>query len=103
MKKTNMMMLAALLAVGLVARAEDKKPDAPKDTYPLKTCVVSGEELDGMGDVVKQTYKDAAGKETEVRFCCKKCLKKFAADPDKYLKILDDAAAKNAKAAEEKK
>ena len=90
--------LAALLAVGLVVRAEDKKPDATteaaKDTYPLKTCVVSGEDLGDMGDVVKYTYKDAAGGEREVRFCCKKCLKKFSANPEKYLKMIDDAAAK---------
>lgn len=99
--------LAALLAVGLVVRAEDKKPDAPaaaaKDTYPLKTCVVSGDELDSMGDVVKYTYKDAAGGEREIRFCCKKCIKKFTANPDKYLKILDEAAAKAAAAPKEEK
>lgn len=94
--KLTIITLAALLAAGLIARAEDKKPEAPaaKDAYPLKTCVVSGDELDSMGDVVKYTYKDAAGGEREIRFCCKQCIKKFTAHPDKYLKILDDAAAK---------
>jgi YHS domain-containing protein len=101
--KFTIITLAAMLAAGLIACAEEKKDDAKKDAYPLKTCVVSGEELDGMGDTVKETYKDASGKETEVRFCCKKCVKKFAQDPDKYLKILNDAAAKAATVPAEKK
>jgi len=95
--------LAALLAAGLTARAEEKKGEAQKDTYPLKTCVVSGEELDSMGDVVKHTYTDAAGAQHEVRLCCKKCLKKFAQNPDKYLKMIDEAAKKDAKESSSKK
>jgi hypothetical protein len=67
-----------------------------KDDYPLKTCVVSDEELGGMGDVVKYTHKTPDGKEREVRFCCKKCIQKFEKDPAKYLKILDEAAARAA-------
>ncbi len=101
--KFTIIALAALLAAGLVVRAEEKKDEAKKDTYPLKTCVVSGEELDGMGAMVKHTYRDAAGKETEVRFCCKECIKKFAKNPDKYLKMIEEAAAKNAAAADAKK
>ena len=87
--------LAALLAAGLIVRAEEKAA-APKDTYPLKTCVVSDEELGSMDEMVKYTYKGADGKEREVRFCCKKCIKKFQKDPEPYLKKLDEAAAKAA-------
>jgi YHS domain-containing protein len=54
------------------------------DTYPLTTCVVSGEKLGEMGAPVVTNYKG-----TEVRFCCSGCVKKFNADPDKYLAKLD--------------
>ena len=61
--------------------------DAP--AYPLKTCVVSGEALGGMGKPVSVTHEG-----TEVLLCCKSCLKDFKADPAKYVKMVKDAAAK---------
>ncbi len=61
--------------------------DAP--AYPLKTCVVSGEKLGGMGKPVKVTHEG-----TDVYLCCKSCLKDFKADPAKYVKMVKDAAAK---------
>lgn len=64
--------------------------------YPLSTCVVSGDELGSMGDVVKYAYKTTEGKERDVLFCCKDCIKKFKKDPEKYLKMIDEAAAKKA-------
>ena len=71
--------LLTLLAFGTVAQASD--------TYPLKTCLVSGEQLGGdMGKPVVINYKG-----TEVRFCCKDCVKKFNADPGKYLAKLKAA------------
>jgi YHS domain-containing protein len=91
--KMTVITLAALLAAGLIVRAEEKAA-APKDTYPLKTCVVSDEDLGDMGDLVKYTYKSQDGKEREVRFCCRKCIKKFEKDPATYLKKLDEAEAK---------
>ena len=69
------------------AAATDKKPAAP---YPLKTCVVSGEELGAdMGKPVEVEYKGRT-----VQLCCKGCIKKFNAEPEKYIKILDEAEAK---------
>ena len=71
--------LLTLLAFGAVAQASDN--------YPLKTCVVSGEQLGGdMGKPVVINHKG-----TEVRFCCKDCVKKFNADPGKYLAKLKAA------------
>lgn len=52
----------------------------PSKDYPLKTCVVSGEDLDGMGGPIAFMYDG-----TEVQICCKGCMKKFLADPAKYL------------------
>jgi hypothetical protein len=62
--------------------------------YPLKTCIVSGEEFGGdMGDPVVMTYQGR-----EIKFCCSSCVKKFKKDPEKYLKKLDADAAKQKKA-----
>jgi YHS domain-containing protein len=59
-------------------------------SYPLTTCVVSGDKLGGdMGDPVKYDYQGR-----EIRFCCEGCIAKFKADPAKYLKILDAAVIK---------
>jgi YHS domain-containing protein len=48
--------------------------------YPLTTCVVSGEKLDGMGKPYVFQYQG-----TEVRLCCEDCRAKFDKDPAKYL------------------
>jgi hypothetical protein len=59
-------------------------------TYPLQTCVVSGEKLGGeMGKPVDYLHQGRL-----VRFCCKGCIKQFNAEPAKFLKVIDDAAAK---------
>lgn len=86
-------MKPALLAIALFtlaaatggARGEETK----KDTYPLTTCVVSGESLGDHGDPYVMQYQGR-----EVRFCCKDCRKDFLKEPAKYLKALDEAAAK---------
>lgn len=49
-------------------------------SYPLKTCVVSGEKLGEMGKVIDYVYKGRL-----VRFCCNHCIKDFEKDPEKYL------------------
>ncbi len=61
--------------------------------YPLKTCIISGDKLGEMGDPFVYEYKGR-----EIKFCCKNCLKDFKKDPAKYLKMIDEAAAKEKKA-----
>lgn len=56
--------------------------------YPIDYCVVSGEKLGGMGDPVKYDYKGRT-----VMFCCNGCVKKFEAEPAKYIAALDAAVA----------
>jgi hypothetical protein len=53
------------------------------NSYPLSTCVVSGETLGSMGQPIIIHHEGA-----EVRLCCQGCLKKFNADPAKYLEKL---------------
>lgn len=79
--------------------------DELKKTYPLTTCPVSGDPLDSAemgGKPVDYLYtqKNADGTETQrlVRFCCKDCLVKFKRNPDKYLKVIDQAQPKKASA-----
>jgi hypothetical protein len=66
-----------------------------KAAYPLDTCLVSDEKLEGgdMGAPVDFVYKQEGKPDRLVRFCCKSCIKKFKSDPAKYMKILDAAAA----------
>lgn len=48
--------------------------------YPKDTCIVTGNKLGSMGPVITQVHEGQ-----EVKFCCKPCVKKFAANPGKYL------------------
>ena len=67
-----------------------EKPDKEKlKPYTLKTCIVSGEKLGEMGKPALEKYKDR-----EIKFCCKSCIKDFKKDPDKYVKLIDEAEAK---------
>ena len=91
-------LLAAVLALGsFAARAASDSPKKPANTaadYPLTTCVVSGDKLDGdMGAPFDYIYKEDGKPDRLVRFCCKNCVKDFKKDPAKYLKMIDDAAA----------
>lgn len=56
-------------------------------TYPLATCLVSGEPLEGEG------FDHLYGTRL-VRLCCEKCAGAFDKEPAKYLAMLDKAPAK---------
>jgi hypothetical protein len=101
--------LALLLSAGTslaLANADQSSagksptPDAAwlaqaKAAYPLKICVVSEEEIGGsMGDGIDYVYQQAGKPDRLVRFCCKDCRKDFDKEPAKYLKLIDEAAAK---------
>jgi hypothetical protein len=72
--KTKLAILITSALLGLNLSAADVKP------YPLKTCVVSGNELGSMGKPIPKVYDNQ-----EIIFCCKPCIKKFEANPAKYL------------------
>lgn len=81
------LLIIALVALGASSSfATDKKDEKKKDSYPLDTCVVSGEKLEGMGKSHSIKYKGQ-----EVRFCCKPCEKDFNKEPEKYLQKIKDA------------
>ena len=72
MKLTLALLSSLLLGASLAVAA----PAA----YPLKTCLVSGNELGSMGKPITKVYQDQ-----EIKLCCKPCIKKFEANPAKYL------------------
>jgi YHS domain-containing protein len=57
--------------------------------YTLKTCVVSGDKLDEMGEPFVYKYQGR-----EIKFCCKNCLKDFNKEPAKYVKKIEKEEAK---------
>lgn len=79
----------ALVLAALAPLALAEGQPAKAKPYPLKTCVVSGEELGGMGDPYVFTHEGR-----EIKLCCKGCLKKFNKDSASFLKKLDAAEKK---------
>ncbi len=77
----------SIVLVGAIYAAENASSNT---AYPLNICIVSGDKLGQMGAPSIVNYKG-----TEVRFCCKDCVKDFEKDPDKYLKRLHDAEQKS--------
>jgi hypothetical protein len=69
------------LGAGLVSAAPSP--------YPLKTCIVTGNELGSMGKVVTKVYEAQ-----EIKFCCKPCVKKFDKEPAKFVAQLKAAQKK---------
>ena len=69
----------------VVQPAADAAAERVGDPYPLATCPVSGEELDGMGAAVVRLYDGR-----EIRFCCEDCVPRFEADREAYTKQIDE-------------
>jgi hypothetical protein len=94
--------LALSLALLTFAVQAAENPDAAliaeqTKTYPVETCLVSGDKLGEMGKAYDYVYKetvDGKEKSTLIRLCCKSCVKTFKKDPAKYLKQLEEAKAK---------
>ena len=81
-RKLATLLMAAIVGVGLSA-AQAEHPTAPKKA-PKKqtTCPVMG------GKINKTQYADVKGKRIYV--CCPGCIGKIKADPDQYIKQLED-------------
>ena len=93
MKFTKHILTAVLftgLAAGVLsARADDEQGDKKAKPYPLKTCVVSAEEINDKADMKPHVFTYQG---QEVKLCCKSCLKDFNKEPAKYLKKIDEAS-----------
>jgi len=100
MKKLTVLTAAGFLAAGLTVatltlvtstQAADAKKPKP---YPLKTCVVSDEEINDKGDMKPYVFTQDG---REVKLCCKSCLKDFKKDPAKYMAKIEAAEKKQSK------
>lgn len=94
-------MLFMAAAPTYAASANEKKAAPPTESaliakaraeYPLKTCLVSDEDLGGMGDAVAFVHRTPGKPDRVVFMCCEGCIDDFKAEPAKYLKKLDEAA-----------
>jgi len=94
-KKTLSILSLTLLAA--VPAAQETRPaaDAAAEaaaikvqlpSYPLTTCVVSGEALGSMGDAIDMVVDDKL-----VRLCCKGCVKAVNKEPAKFTAKVDEA------------
>jgi hypothetical protein len=75
--------LAALLLLIVVFASAVHAAGAPVTPYPLKTCIVTDNDLGSMGDEQRTVYEGR-----EIKFCCKPCEKRFLKKPAKYLEKL---------------
>jgi len=85
--KTLPILIAFSLTAFVSCKGDKPDPGEPsaetakeESSYPLDTCVVSGEKLGSMGEPFIITHEG-----TEVRFCCDSCVPEFKKDPAKYL------------------
>lgn len=87
MKNHPIIALTAALALAgtSLALADSIVPKS----YPLTTCVVSGEKLGEHGRPVKVTSEG-----TDVWLCCKSCIKDFNKEPGKYVKMVKEGTPK---------
>jgi len=102
-KQAKLIAIAAALAfiAAPSLKADDKhnhndhaaaqKADKAAKPYPLKTCVVSDEEIGKDPDMKPHVFTHDG---QEVKLCCKGCLKDFNKEPAKYLKKIEDAQKK---------
>lgn len=82
--------MAAFIVVPLASRADGtSSAEAKAKPDLLTTCPVSGDKLGEMGKPYVFVYKGQ-----EVKLCCPSCKKDFDKDPAKYLKKIQEAAAK---------
>lgn len=75
------------------AKVDEAIAARQRDSYPLDTCVVSGEKLDSMGGPVDHVHGNRL-----VQFCCAGCEGKFEADPAKFIAQLDEAVVEQQRA-----
>lgn len=88
----NLLIFAAFWTANVIAADEPKTPEtktaapatATPKAYPLKTCIVSENDLDSMGEQASFVYQGQT-----IKVCCKPCIAKFEKNPAKYLKRLE--------------
>ena len=81
--QTRILAAIATLATGFLASCASSGGTASlggTKPYPLKTCIVTGNNLKSMGDEQTIVHEGQV-----VKFCCEPCVGKFKKNPAKYL------------------
>lgn len=78
--KTKLTTLLTTALLGLTLASCSTTSSAGAKPYPLSTCIVSDNKLGSMGTPVTKVHQGQ-----EVKFCCEPCVKKFDANPAKYM------------------
>jgi YHS domain-containing protein len=78
--KTLLTTALLLLTLAACSTSEQVQISTKAKPYPLKTCLVTGNDLDSMGGAIDKIYNGQ-----EIQFCCEPCVKKFEAHQAKYL------------------
>jgi hypothetical protein len=79
--------LSAIAGIALLSTTTVfASPTSEPSTYPLSTCIISGETLGDHGEVIT---REVDGR--EIRLCCKSCVKDLEKDQTAYLEALDEA------------
>ena len=89
---TAVVLALSTLASPLATFAADQKSEAKPKPYPLKTCVVTDEEINDKGEMKPYRFVHEGH---EVKLCCKSCLKDFKKDPAKYMAKIEAAEKKS--------
>jgi hypothetical protein len=71
-------------AAAIIKAIDDAVIQEQKPSYPLQTCVISGEQLGSMGDPIEMVHGTRLA-----RLCCKGCVKGFQKDPAAALAKVD--------------
>jgi len=69
-----------------ISNLEAEIAAAQRDSYPLKTCLVSEHELGSMGEPLEYVSGN-----TLIKFCCGACIEKFEQNREQMLQKLDSA------------
>ena len=78
----------------LAAEGEAQIIAKARESFPLKTCVVSDEALGDLGEAAVHVHREAGKPDRVIFVCCDGCIDDFKKEPAKYLAKLDEAAAK---------
>ena len=66
-------------------RGKPEKTSSSDDNYPLKTCLVTDEELTSMGKPFVKVWNG-----TTIKLCCEGCMEDFEKEPKKFLAKLEN-------------
>lgn len=78
---TLFFLTATSLAILSPLRAADTPVEKTTPKTPVNVCIVSDEHLQP-GDIVTYVYKEDGKPDRTLRFCCRKCLARFKANPN---------------------